>query len=345
MNREKGIRMADKYSQARPSSIKRTKISVISGPKDPIVLHSDVRKQKVSAMCKLCHETKDLMLSHIAPRWAYQWMKQEGGITAHINSKGIIAKINDGEKHYLLCGDCELLLGKKEEYLADLCKGTEANLRMLKVDLAPGPILTGIDAIALKGGILGILYKAHYAPSNPWEHVTLPDAVMNKIRSFLLNGDESAAIGLHLAANRWVSFEQVGINPKAVISIHFAPDPKMIAIQLLLGGWSWMCFLPSDEGDIEADEIPGLLGDPDSGFTLPTLNQGEPWKILQGDILECYLVNSDLIEFQTEHIPHFADMDKCYCGMTDRGFETCCMDRWIPTEVDPSGSLIFHLMP
>ena len=63
--------------------------------------------------CRLCLEIKDLQLSHIIPKFVFRYIKDSsvGGIR---NTQAPNLRIQDGEKRYLLCRECELLLSKWE---------------------------------------------------------------------------------------------------------------------------------------------------------------------------------------------------------------------------------------
>lgn len=57
-------------------------------------------------ICKLCGEHKELKNSHIFPKFIIKWMKDTS--TGHIRMlKNVNRRIQDGQKKYMLCGDCE----------------------------------------------------------------------------------------------------------------------------------------------------------------------------------------------------------------------------------------------
>lgn len=56
--------------------------------------------------CALCRENKELELSHIVPKFVIRYLKKTStGAIRNMENPNKIAQ--DGEKHYLLCGDCE----------------------------------------------------------------------------------------------------------------------------------------------------------------------------------------------------------------------------------------------
>ncbi len=68
--------------------------------------------------CALCGEEKELELSHIIPKMAVRKLKKTsiGNIR---NLEEVNRPVQDSEKHYMLCGDCEDLFSEKETYFAN----------------------------------------------------------------------------------------------------------------------------------------------------------------------------------------------------------------------------------
>lgn len=68
--------------------------------------------------CALCRENKELELSHIVPKFVIRYLKKTstGAIRNMENPNKIV---QDGEKHYLLCGDCEDLFSVYETKFAN----------------------------------------------------------------------------------------------------------------------------------------------------------------------------------------------------------------------------------
>ena len=72
-----------------------------------------------TGICALCHENKELELSHIIPKFVIRHLKKTsfGAIRNMENPNKVI---QDGEKHYLLCGDCEDLFSVYETKFANM---------------------------------------------------------------------------------------------------------------------------------------------------------------------------------------------------------------------------------
>lgn len=61
----------------------------------------------VKGKCALCSKENELRESHIIPKFVFTWFKDTGGAIRSNRLPNL--RIQDGEKEYLLCGDCEEL--------------------------------------------------------------------------------------------------------------------------------------------------------------------------------------------------------------------------------------------
>lgn len=68
--------------------------------------------------CALCRRFKELELSHIVPKFIIRYLKKTS-VGAIRNMENPNRVVQDGEKHYLLCGDCEDLFSKYETKFAN----------------------------------------------------------------------------------------------------------------------------------------------------------------------------------------------------------------------------------
>jgi len=64
-------------------------------------------------ICRLCRTESDLQLSHIIPKFIYKWFKETSASPMR-DSRNPNVRIQDGEKSYLLCSNCEELFSKWE---------------------------------------------------------------------------------------------------------------------------------------------------------------------------------------------------------------------------------------
>lgn len=146
---------------------RRRNLRITKGDASVRLLGSDLQTLGMVGRCRLCRLVKRLLLSHIAPRWAFTWMKQEGGVYGSYQSHGIEYVEQDGRKHYLLCAACEQLLGRAENYLAHLCRGRPADRAAMGVELTTPPGLSHLDINRVLIALVGTALRVHLAPSPP----------------------------------------------------------------------------------------------------------------------------------------------------------------------------------
>lgn len=238
-----------------------------------------------------------------------------------------MTRSQDGNKHYLLCADCEQYLGEAESYLAALSRGGAGDLALIGVEMFVGPVLSGVKVQLVYRALFGLLLKAHYSPSPPYHRVGVRRRSLKKLRQAMLN-DTYSAVNAHVVATRWMSCFEPGINPRAAIfaSVH---KPEGFAVfAATLGGTEWMLFfdqLPAGAKQFKpvfmrCDVMPVLLGDVTQHRNFETLRDAigaatdnpMPWRQYPRD----------------EHCP---------CGLdASRSFGDCCADTWcFAAEVNP----------
>src|SRR6266851_967267 len=64
--------------------------------------------------CKLCGQQKELQYSHIVPAFAVRWLKATS-LTGYLKTPKSKVHQQETKRIYLLCSDCEQLLGKDEK--------------------------------------------------------------------------------------------------------------------------------------------------------------------------------------------------------------------------------------
>lgn len=68
--------------------------------------------------CALCRQSKELEISHIIPKFVIRYLKKTS-VGAIRNTQNPNKVVQDGEKHYLLCGECEDLFSIYETKFAN----------------------------------------------------------------------------------------------------------------------------------------------------------------------------------------------------------------------------------
>lgn len=64
--------------------------------------------------CALCNKDAELKLSHIIPKFVFRYLKKDSFTGRLRNALDPNIALQDGDKEYLLCGECEGLLSKGE---------------------------------------------------------------------------------------------------------------------------------------------------------------------------------------------------------------------------------------
>lgn len=73
----------------------------------------------VDLPCALCGSRAPLHLSHILPAFVIRWLRESAGGNPIRNSQDPNRRVQDGEKRYLLCSECEQRFSKWEKRFAD----------------------------------------------------------------------------------------------------------------------------------------------------------------------------------------------------------------------------------
>lgn len=200
-------------------------------------------KGGVVGICPLCETEKQLRLSHIVPKWAYYWMKQEdrGRIVGNYESLGVNVIEQDGSKNYMLCDSCEQFFGDAENYVKVLMHGNEAD------KIAKGITRIGdnhvVDFDKIQRFALGLVFKAHYGKSAPFHNISLIEEQISSVRLRILN-----------PKNEDLEFPIIVMRFKSEVYPDISPVGMMIPqqqkhndgtefISFLMAGWEWVVFL------------------------------------------------------------------------------------------------------
>lgn len=73
---------------------------------------------KLQGTCRLCQIDRELIESHIFPKFIFDWMKRDSGPYLR-NGTNPNRRLQDGFKRHLLCRDCEVILGRSETWFAE----------------------------------------------------------------------------------------------------------------------------------------------------------------------------------------------------------------------------------
>lgn len=296
----------------------RQRLFIVEGDRSKEFYGSDRRLVGgIQGRCKLCREIKILRLSHISPKWAYRWMKEEGGVVGRYDSLGVRTRSQDGNKHYLLCSACEQYLGDAESYLAALTRGTAEDLAANGVSMFPGPVLSNVKVHLVYRALVGLLIKTHYSNSPPYHHVAVRRRNLEALRQAVV---QDSYDHFRVLATRWMSSLTPGINPRAMMFESIVRPEGFAVFTATLGGTEWALFF--EHAPIAAQQfehllmgcnfLPVLLGDITEHRNLEEVKNAigdavdgaEPWQLSSRD-------------------------EPCPCGLdVTRNFGNCCADTW-----------------
>jgi hypothetical protein len=315
---------------------------VLEGPDDATVAGSHgSSKVAIIASCGLCQQVKPLLLSHVVPKWAAQWSKAEGAPRGLYNSIGAVTETPDYPKYYLLCFDCEQLLGTAEGYTARLCKGTASELKAAGIWLRPGDQVTflhKVDTSLVFQAIAGTMLRAHLAPHILFKRTTLSKHEVKELRRAILSGNFPAD-RFAMFASKWMNTTVPGANPRSLLFPAFERRLGGAEFDLTMGGMSWTLFLgPTPQWK------QFIL--PESGGNDPFfLGFNDRWKVVTAEWTGLrHLAPKDQPDYELKFDSDWdsvAKTDPCPCGLLGVTFAECCEDRWAPgvktlTEIEVS---------
>lgn len=248
----RNARRASRVRVGPERPVPRVQVYPVSGSPGARSRGSDVKQSgEVLGVCALCHRRSALLLSHIEPKWAYKWMKQEGAVL-HTPSQGTERRMQDGFKHYLLCAACEQHLGVAENYLRLVTTGRPEELAAAGLVLVPawpvGTRVAGLDHEMIRRGVLGIALKAHFAPSL---RARIPfEWLVEKIRQSLLSDSYDWMPEGFDVAFKWIGAE--GMNPRAMASLVVARLVSGgVGLRVSLAGVDWYFTLVAPGAELE----------------------------------------------------------------------------------------------
>lgn len=144
-------------------------------------------KKKFIGQCRLCLEQKELVDSHIIPRFQYKPLKKREGhfliIPSDLNEKEL--KEQRGFTEPLFCGKCDnVRLQKNEDHLARVFFGSHPVKSTNHGQLL---VINGFDYKKVKNGLLSILWRMSLSSHKAFKKVELGDKHEEQIRNIIWN--------------------------------------------------------------------------------------------------------------------------------------------------------------
>lgn len=196
----------------------------------------DVALNKVSeqgadvAACALCAEHKTLRKSHIIPNSVFRRIKQaqnSGQLIQLDNSEdGPVRRSQDTWPEYLLCADCERIIGGYESYglqLLRVCSGSAE-------DHAGGVTFRAHDYRRFKLFLTSILWRAAVSKQEVFAKVILPERCKEEARASLLAGRPLSPLRLGCLMHRLVDTKatpEYGFDLNSLSHVVITPIPRL----------------------------------------------------------------------------------------------------------------------
>lgn len=330
-SRRKRDRRAIALAAGKTPLPKQTNEPIIEGDRSVRVRGSD-QKSLVIRECKLCGATRRLLLGHVAPRWAALWTRNEGYVLGSYGSLGVETKTQDYPKHYFFCSECEQRLGRAEEYLSRLTRGTITDLSKIGASVSLNhdqPELSGVDYVLLMRALTGVALKVHLSAHELYRKWSLSRSEATAlVRAILSDQYPESRFALH--AEKFSNRVIPGANPRSALYLYFVRRHGGLMAKLTMAGMTWGLFIgPADRVRQEFREASMPL----------MLERGRPWPIVPSEVAaDPTLMGGAPVPIGKLRKADLIDpADPCPCGLTE-AFGNCCAGRWLPRA---SHSLVF----
>lgn len=313
-------------SRNRPTTRQRSE-RVIRGDRARVVMGSDYRGE-AHGSCALCGVEADLVLGHIIPRWAGQWMKAEegDGVIGEYRSIGVATVSGDLPKHYLFCLRCDNFLGAAEDYLASLTKGSQVEMSRIGLAIRRHngvAFVSGVQPVLLYRAVAGIMLKVHLSQHQLFVRDRLNQAELEELRSALM-ADDYPSHRFAMFTGRWVSsvFPSEG-NPRSAISAGFKRERTGVFMDTYIAGMNWVLHIGPAEAWCSTN-----LGPRWRSYIVgprPLLVEANEWTA------HAMVANVSGTSLDVADHPGWdavAARDPCPCGL-GQAFADCCAGRWL----------------
>lgn len=195
--------------------------------------------------CILCGRHCQTRLSHVIPRWAYNWHRQawKGKVKGMYLSLGVETDEQDGNKHYLMCEPCEQLASKDEQYVRIFVDGSRTEKRRKGIFELKSDFFLSFDPVAITRFVAVNALRCHYAPSAPFHKLRIPLRFRTLLRRKVFDKISLMEIPWVSAVRFTPPVEAPDHDPRCDIfsqhedNIHLGP-----LFAALIGGWEWYLF-------------------------------------------------------------------------------------------------------
>jgi hypothetical protein len=143
-------------------------------------------QRRYRGTCVLCQKDAELRISHIIPNAIFRGIKRENSgkmITFDDAPEGKINTTIDSWSERLLCGACEMLIGRSEKVFFDTMRSTRSAVRCAH---PAGVTFQVINHAALKLFFMSLLWRAAVSVQEVYSKVWLEASLKERLRTLLL---------------------------------------------------------------------------------------------------------------------------------------------------------------
>lgn len=219
---------------------------------------NDVRIQGgVIGRCILCGARKQLRLSHVIPKWGFKWHKDAWGgvVKTQLLSRGVELVQQDGNKHYLMCENCEQIASVSEAYAYAIATQNNTELRKKGTLYLFFERYWNLRFDLISQFVAVTALRIHFAKSVPLSNTVFPIDIRKVLRSIALKGIQKR--DFVVAAWRFVPPKSnPKHHPREDIYEMYEEGELGRTFILQVGGLEWMLCFDSDRirkriGDID----------------------------------------------------------------------------------------------
>ena len=208
------------------------------------LVYLDIMINKSLRNCKLCGESRDLVKSHILPRFFYQPMERDDGrpfrykiISIEPDDK--ILKGQGGIKEPLLCFDCDNYLSNYENYASKILSG---DIQLTYSQVTPKTRkISGIDYNKFKLFQLSLLWRSSVSSQDFFNQVRLGPIHENQIRNLILNRNPGPAEKYPCIMIRIINVGNV-VNDLMIQPVPIHIENHKV-YRFIMAGFTWLFFV------------------------------------------------------------------------------------------------------
>ncbi len=220
-----------------------------TGERSASVLGSDKRiRGGYLGRCVFCGNRSQLCLSHVIPKWAYKWHKADCGGQIHGMHGRVKRSVQqDGDKHYLLCRNCEDIASVAEAYVHVLSNGTESERNALKIQRDSDNVYSGFRFDLVVRFIAAVALRSHFASADLFRNIKFPLAARKLLRNAIFTAPSDSGALWFLGTHFIAPPDEINHDPRSDLWIDYKESEFVGAMfAVFAGGWEWYAVFSND---------------------------------------------------------------------------------------------------